>query len=58
MNRSRVVPVAANRCAFLLGENAAAPWNWQPAGSWGAGTAPKAVGVEIDPPGGFILLVR
>ena len=58
VNRSRVVPVAANRCAFLLGENAAAPWNWQPAGSWGAGTAPKAVGVEIDPPGGFILLVR
>ena len=58
VNRSRVVPVPANRCAYLLGENAAAPWNWQPAETWCSETAPKAIGVEIDPPGGFILLVR
>ncbi len=55
---SRVAAVPANRCHFLLGENAAAPWNWESAGAWNAQEQPHAVGVEIDPPGGFILLIR
>ena len=58
VNRSRVVPVPTNRCAHLLGDNAASPWNWQPAEAWGTETTPKSIGVEISPPSGFFIFLK
>ena len=57
VTRGRVILVPASRCAFLLGELAASPWNWQPAGSWSATAAPKSIGVEISPPSGSVIFL-